>query len=190
MQHPLRHFVFVLAAATAATAPGIAAQAPQASFAVTYGAGGSNLISSKRFWLEGGGAEFATSTFHGLGVGVSVVGLHTANSGSGVPVNFVVTTFGPRYSWSHHHVVLFAQGLIGQANGFSGLYPDLPSPSRSAESLAIQTGGGMDFGISQHFSLRVFQADWMRTQFPNSSMNVQNNLRMAAGIVFHTKTPR
>ena len=197
MQHRLRHLVLVLAGATAAIAPSIAAQelhqasSNTVSFAVTYSAGGSNLISSNRFWLEGGGAEFATSTFHGIAVGVSVVGLHTADSGGGIPVNLVITTFGPRYSWSlRHHVVLFAQGLVGEANGFRGFYPALPSSSSSASSLAIQTGGGMDLGISQHLSLRILQADWLRTQLPNSSTNVQNNLRMAAGIVFHTKSRR
>jgi hypothetical protein len=45
-------------------------------------------------------------------------------------------------------------------------------------------GGGVDIGLSPHFALRVFQADWLRTQFPNADTNVQNNFRVAAGIVF------
>ena len=193
MQHRLRYLV-VLAAAIA---PTMAAQAPpqaspsNLSFALTYSAGGSNLVSSNHFWLQGGGAEFATSSFHGIGAAVSVVGLHSGDSGNGVPVNLVITTFGPRYSRNlRHHVVLFAQGLVGVANGFGGLYPALPSPDSSAKSLAIQTGGGMDLGLSPHLSLRVFQADWLRTQLPNSGTDVQNNLRVATGIVFHTRGRR
>jgi len=32
----------------------------------------------------------------------------------------------------------------------------------------------------------VIQADWLRTQLPNSTTNVQNDLHLGAGIVFHT----
>jgi hypothetical protein len=33
------------------------------------------------------------------------------------------------------------------------------------------------------------EADWLRTQMPNSSDNVQNNLRLGAGLVWHFKKP-
>ena len=201
MPNILRPIAFVLAGLAVATASLAAAQSAVAansnssvSFAVTYSASGSNLVSSNRFWLEGGGAELATSTFHGLGVAASVVGLHTPNSGTGIPVNLVVTTFGPRYSWIAHRksasrsIVLFAQGLAGEADGFRGLYPALLVPNTSSNSLAIQVGGGIDLGLTHHLSLRLLQADWLRTQLPNSTTNVQNNLRLAAGIVFHTNS--
>ena len=201
MRSLLQHLVFILAGSALAAASSAAAQTASAtpsnngvSFAVTYSAGGSNLVSSNRFWLEGGGAELATSSWHGLGVAASVVGLHTSNSSDGVPINLVVTTFGPRYSLTLHHqsssrhIGLFAQGLVGEADGFHGLYPAPSMANTSANSLATQVGGGIDLGFSRHISLRLFQADWMRTQLPNSTTNIQNNLRLGAGIVFHTGT--
>jgi len=196
MPNILRPLAFVLAGLVAAASPGAAQSAAAAntdrgvSFAITYSESGSNLVSSNRFWLEGGGAELATSSWHGFGVAASVVGLHTSNSGSGVPVNLVVTTFGPRYSWSPHHsrTVLFAQGLVGEVDGFDGLYPRTPAADTSTSRLATQVGGGIDLGFRRHFSLRLLQADWLRTQLPNAGTNVQNNFRLGAGIVFHTNS--
>jgi hypothetical protein len=46
-------------------------------------------------------------------------------------------------------------------------------------SFALQVGGSVDIGLSRHFALRVFQADWLRAQFPNADTNVQNNFRVA-----------
>ena len=52
-------------------------------------------------------------------------------------------------------------------------------------SLAAVIGGGVDISLSHHLGLRVVQVDYVRTQFPNSLENVQNNLRIGAGIIFH-----
>ena len=51
-------------------------------------------------------------------------------------------------------------------------------------SLALQVGGGVDLGLTRHFGIRVFQADWVRTQLPNGTTDVQNTLRLGAGVVF------
>jgi hypothetical protein len=47
----------------------------------------------------------------------------------------------------------------------------------------------MDLRISHHFSLRLFKADWLRTQLPNSTTDVQNDLLLGAGIVIHSTKP-
>lgn len=75
-----------------------------------------------------------------------------------------------------------------EADGFYGLYPAPGRALTSSNSFAVQTGGGVDVGISRHLAVRLFQADWLRTQLPNSTTNVQNNLRLAAGIVFRTSS--
>jgi len=31
--------------------------------------------------------------------------------------------------------------------------------------------------------MRLFEADWLRTELPNTGSNVQNNLQIGAGIV-------
>ena len=158
-------------------------------FALTYSATQANIVGGgNHFWLNGGTAELAARVYGGLGVVANVTGLHQADTGLGVPLNLVITTFGPRYTWvpAHHAVAIFGQGLIGEANGFKGLYPDPLGPTPSSNSLAVQVGGGVDVGLSRHISLRVLQADWLRTQLPNSTTNVQNDLHLGAGIVFHS----
>ena len=40
--------------------------------------------------------------------------------------------------------------------------------------------------LSPHITLRAAQVGWLRTQLPNAGSNVQNDLRVGAGIVFHT----
>ena len=44
--------------------------------------------------------------------------------------------------------------------------------------------GGMNVPLSGHLAVRAFEADWLRTQLPNATTNVQNNLRLGAGLVF------
>jgi hypothetical protein len=50
-------------------------------------------------------------------------------------------------------------------------------------SFGLEVGGGVDIGLSRHFAVRAIQADWLRTQFPNSTTNIQNSFRLGAGIV-------
>jgi hypothetical protein len=50
-------------------------------------------------------------------------------------------------------------------------------------SFALQVGGGVDMRIAHRFAVRAIQADWIRTQFPNGVTNVQNTLRLGAGVV-------
>jgi hypothetical protein len=97
----------------------------------------------------------------------------------------VTTTFGPRYRWSpaHHRYSIFGHALVGEANGFHSVFPDVSSATDSADSLAVQIGG-LDFEIKRHFSLRPCEADWLRTQLPNAETNVQNNTRLIAGAIF------
>jgi peptidoglycan-associated lipoprotein len=155
--------------------------------AFTYDTQGSNLTTTSRFWLQGGAAEVNARVFHGLGFTASGMGLHVGTTTGGVPVNLVIVTFGPSYVYSRpfhsHSVDLFAHGLIGEADGFSGLYPAAGAPLTSSNSLAAQAGGGVDIGLSRHLALRLVQADYVRTQLPNSFSNVQNSLRLGVGIV-------
>jgi hypothetical protein len=38
----------------------------------------------------------------------------------------------------------------------------------------------------RHLSVRLIEVNWLRTQLPNSTTNIQNDLELGAGIVFHT----
>lgn len=177
----------------------VAAQAQQQStlpagrldFAVTYNAAYAGVApGNQQFWLNGGSAELTGQLYRGLDVAANVTGLHTASTGAGVPLNLVTTTFGPRYTWTHHStsqrtVSIFCEGLIGEAHGFDSLFPGTSRSDTSSLSLAAQAGGGVDVGISRHISVRAAQISWLRTQFPNTTTNVQNDLLLGAGIVFH-----
>jgi peptidoglycan-associated lipoprotein len=112
-----------------------------------------------------------------------VLGLHAANSGGGVPVNLVVATFGPSYRYSRRRAGFFAHGLVGEADGFSGVYPQAGGSTSSANSLAVQAGVGVDIGVMRHLAVRVVQANYLRTQLPNSQSNIQNSLRLGVGVV-------
>lgn len=159
------------------------------ALALTYDEQGSNLTTANRFWLQGGAAELNVRLYRGLGATVSVLGLHAGSTAGGAPVNVITEAFGPSYTLTlpsrSHNVSLFARGLFGEANGFHGVYPGQGAPMSSSSSLAAVAGGGVDIRLSHHLGLRLVQADWVRTQLPNSLTNVQNNLRLGAGIILH-----
>jgi opacity protein-like surface antigen len=96
----------------------------------------------------------------------------------------VTTSFGPRYRWrSAGKISPYGQALLGIANGFDSVFPDPAGAQDSASSLALQLGGGVDYRVSDHFAVRALDAGWLRTQLPNSVSNVQNTLRLGAGVV-------
>src|ERR1700758_5382223 len=144
---------------------------PRVEVAIAYDSLLSNVVRSNRFWMQGGSIQVAGEFWHGLGVEADISGLHTQNANNtGVGLDMVTTTFGPRYRWSpaHHRYSIFGHALVGEANGFHSVFPDVSSATDSADSLAVQIGGGLDFEIKRHFSLRPCEADWLRTQLPNA----------------------
>jgi hypothetical protein len=117
---------------------------------------------------------------------------HTGAAGnSSLGLSLITATFGPRYTLNlrsnspgkkSFHV--FGQTLIGPAWGFDSYFPSSSGAVTQDTSFALQIGGGLDIGVSRHIAIRAFQGDWLRTQFPNGTTNVQNSLRLGAGIVF------
>lgn len=147
----------------------------------------SNTIGGQSFWMAGGSVELAGEFFHGLGMVADVCGTHTSDiSSSGVGLDLVTATFGPRYTLRtpERKYEFFGQALLGEANGFNGVFPAAGGAQDSAYSMAIQAGGGMNIKLSQHVALRVLEVNWLRTQLPNSTSTVQNNVRLGAGVVF------
>jgi hypothetical protein len=98
----------------------------------------------------------------------------------------VTATFGPRYTWSSslRHYSIFGQALAGEANAFHSVFPAREGALDSTNSLALQVGGGVNLPVTRHISIRALQVDWLHTQLPNNSGNVQNNLRMGAGLIY------
>jgi hypothetical protein len=163
-----------------------AQQAHRLDLAITYvGEHSLKANTSENFWMQGGSIELGANLWRGWGMAADLTGTHAGSIGSsGIPLSLVTTTFGPRYRWhSDRRLSLYGQGLIGEANGFHSLFPATASSQPDANSFAAQSGGGIDYKVSDRLALRVLDAAWVRTQLPNGSDNIQNSLRLGAGIV-------
>jgi hypothetical protein len=160
--------------------------------AVTYTEQYSNLVATPTFWQPGGSVELSAQVYRGLGLAANISGNTVPNAAnSGIGLSIVSADFGPRYTYykpigAEHKrtIAVFGQGLIGQAWGFNSYFPMASGARSDYISFALQVGGGVDIGVSRHFAIRAFQADWFRTEFPNADTNVQNNFRVTAGVVF------
>ena len=159
--------------------------------AVVYNPLIANVVSGNSFWMQGGSVQVHGQFWHGLGVVADVSGLHTASTSgsSGVGLDLVTATFGPRYTWSpaHRRYAVFGQALGGEANGMNSVFPNPAGANESANSLALYVGGGVTLRLKGRLALRAFQSDWLRTQLPNATTNVQNNLRVGAGLMYRFK---
>ncbi|MEO6923373.1 MAG: hypothetical protein ABI142_06060 [Bryocella sp.] len=161
--------------------------------AITFAAERSSHVSGNDLWLEGGAIELHKNIYRHLGFAASVTGGTTTSSTPQVaPFSFVTTVFGPTYTMStkSERYSVFAEGLVGESNGFHSLFTIGSGPTgsgvgttSSTNSFAVQAGGGVDVRLTHHFAIRVAQVDYVRTQFPNGSTDVQNVLKVAGGVV-------
>jgi len=158
--------------------------------AVLYNPLLTNVVSANRFTMQGGTVQVQEQFYRGWGAVADVSLLHTSSSGNGgAGLDLVTSTFGPRYSWgpSHGRFLFYGQGTMGEANGVNSVFPGLPAAGATANSIAFQAGGGISIALRPHLLLRALDAEWLRTQLPNSSTNVQNSLRIGAGIAFRSR---
>ncbi len=167
--------------------PLLAQDASALEVAVTYNATRGGSVPGSNFWMQGGSIQLQTRFYRGLGVVAEVAGAHIANiQSSGVNLDMVTVTYGPRYNWTpaHSRYELFGQVLAGEVNGFNSVFPTPNGATDSSNSLALKMGGGMNIALSPRIALRAIEANWLRTQLPNATTNVQNNLSLGAGLVF------
>lgn len=197
-QMPLMRAVWVnffwvgacLAIGTAAWGQGALQVKPGVSsldVAVTYDTMLGNVAAGTNFWMQGGGIQVHGQFWRGLGAVADVAGLHSGNiNNSGIGLNLVTATFGPRYTWSlaHTRFSVFGQALVGEGFGVNSTFPATSSAATEANSLATQLGGGVNLSLSHRLALRVIEASWVRSQIPNATDDVQNSMRLGAGIVF------
>ncbi len=139
----------------------------------------------QNFWMQGGSMELGVDAWRGWGIAVDVTGGHGGSIGSsGVPVSVVTVAFGPRYRfYEGRRVSAYAQGLIGEADGFSSVFPTAAGAQVEANGFAAEVGGGADYSISRRLAVRVVEAMWVRTQLPNGGDNSQDDVRVSAGVV-------
>jgi hypothetical protein len=120
---------------------------------------------------------------------------------------------GPRFYYRRHGLSPFGQVLFGGAfrhvstevTALTSIdTPNLPvvSPSNlfpgplavvtarlanTENAFSMKVGGGLDYRLSRHFSLRPVEVDYVLTRFPNLSTGVRENqssIAASAGIIF------
>jgi hypothetical protein len=110
-------------------------------------------------------------------------GISADFSGGGYASLFGVNTkvypylLGPTARFPKHtkmtpfgHVLIGGAHLTASSLGLSG----------SANSFSWAMGGGLDVYVNPRFSVRLAEADWLRTQFADST---QSNFRCTGGVV-------
>lgn len=170
---------------------------PSIDLAVTYAPERTQLAPGNCgcFWLQGGGADAGLMLWRGFGIAASLTGDHISNYAPGFDLNKVAYMGGPRCTytgWTREHgsvkrlhVQIFGQGLFGDVHAFDGAFPSSTGLRATADSFAIQTGGGIGVLFSRRLGVRLLEADYIRTELPNSYSNTQNDLRLAVGLSYH-----
>jgi hypothetical protein len=179
--------------ATGAAVAQVVQSAP-IDLAVTYDVLHTDHLTAQDFWMQGGAVELGARLYRGLSVAARVEGLHAgANSANGEPLSLVTAVVGPRFTvrMRSQRYAIFGEALVGESSGFHSLFSEGSGPlgsanagtTASANALAVDVGGGLDVRLNHHFAMRAFRASYLRTQFPNTTTNVQNSLSISAGIV-------
>ncbi len=170
---------------------GVAAQAQEERKTIDVFAGYSYVRANpatsgaNSFSLNGGSASIAYN-FSGWLSGVADLGgYHNTNIlGSGVDGTLSTYLFGPRVSYHRlGRVTPFGEVLFGVAHTGASLL----ATSNSQNAFAMTVGGGLDYRLNSHFSIRPAKVDYLLTRFTelnNSNARSQNNLRVSTGIVF------
>jgi outer membrane immunogenic protein len=191
----------VLLAVALACGPALLAQQAMrprsVDLAVTYSAERAKIasIDCGCFWLQGGSVSGSVPLFRGLSVAANFTAEHASNITPGVDLGTLAVMAGPRYTlntrrWTDRwlgykrEVSLFGEGLFGFAHGFDGSFPVTSGIETSANTFSLQLGGGLNIGLSKHFGLRALEVDFVRTNFPNTLGDAQNDLRLAFGITY------
>ena len=144
------------------------------------------------FWLQGGGVDVAVPFYRGLSLAGSFEGGHASNIKPGVNLSKISYLAGPRYTFSGRsgamsRLQVYGEGLFGGTHAFDGLFPVAGGVNSSANSYAMQFGGGLDVVAHNGFGVRVFEVDYVRTALANNGTNTQNDLRLAFGLSYHFK---
>jgi hypothetical protein len=146
------------------------------------------------FWLQGGGADAAFTWWKGFGVAAGVTGGMVSSYAPGVDFSKISYMGGPRYTYTvwkgeptlrRPRLQIFGDGLFGAVHAFSGAFPTAAAITTTANSFALETGGGLNFFFSRSISVRLLEVDYVRTQLANGYAGTQNDLRLAFGVSYH-----
>lgn len=135
------------------------------------------------FHLHGGNANVAYNWKSWLG-GVADFGGYTNGNilSSGASGTFSTYLFGPRVSYRHYsRITPFGQVLFGAAHANAAAF----GTTNTQNAFAMTAGGGVDYKVFDHFSIRPFQTDYLLTRFRENTLGTrnQNNFRVSTGFV-------
>ncbi|HXU17961.1 MAG TPA: OmpA family protein [Terriglobales bacterium] len=138
------------------------------------------------FTAHGGfvGVQYNLSSRLGL---AGQVGTVHASKISLLGQNLLLTTFlaGPRISVPGRRITPFGEFMLGGAYAGDSYFPGSSSGSSTASTFAYSAGGGLDFNMSDRMAIRLFDASFLHTSFPNAANGSQRQLQINAGIVMH-----
>jgi opacity protein-like surface antigen len=148
---------------------------------------GNVIVSNQGISLNGGRGSLTYNYNRWFGLVFDLGAYHQGSvAGNGRTLTVMTYLFGPRVSWrKNEKVTPFGQLLLGGGHAGGTLYTSETSPLGAQNSFAMTLGGGVDWKLHPSISVRLFQAEYLRTQFANGSNNQQNNFRLSAGVVFH-----
>lgn len=170
-------------------------QAPKVELAGAYSYLRLNL-EGPNGWTEGLQTNGGTgSVALSLTKSFSVVGeigdyeTSTVRSAGGASMTFVSYLFGPRYSIRKSDVLTpYFQTLFG---GVKGSNPFLVTNNNLSgvihtdqNAFAWTVGGGLDAAVTRHIAVRVVQAEYFLTKWPDGVNNRQSSFRIETGLVF------
>lgn len=179
---------WLICATAAAQSSAVAGDPHPVNIALMYSGLRGNGTGTGSFWMNGGAFQVDGQVWRALGIAGDLTGEHAGNINSTGPgLNLITVSAGPRVTVRRHAAAIYGQTLFGAARGFDGLFPSVGGTETKAGSLALQAGGGMTLDFRGRIGVRVFEVDWLRTQLPNSTTGIQNNLRIAAGVVFRIR---
>ncbi len=140
---------------------------------------------NQKFNLNGGYAAVDVKYKFWLSFTGEFTGTH-ANQISALGQNLTLMTYtaGPRVTFRRRRTVPFAQVLVGGAHGSNSYFPTATSYTTSANTFALQAGGGIDFELSHRFAVRAIEAQYLHTGFNNGVNTSQNQLMLGAGLMF------
>ena len=129
---------------------------------------------------NGGGGQLEYNANNWLGVVGDLGGYGATSTTNGALVGGAFTyLLGPRVNFRHGKISPFAQTLLGGVRTTDGIGVSGPE-----NNFAMTAGGGIDFKVSRHVSVRPIQAEYFMTKIPDGLNNRQDNLRLGAGVVF------
>jgi outer membrane immunogenic protein len=148
------------------------------------------VVSGTQFNMNGGSGSFAYNLTNWFGL-VADLGITHSGTVATQPFSLTITTyeFGPRVSWRNHtKLTPYGQVLIGGGRATGTLYTNSLgsglAPLGQSNDFNFTAGGGVDWKINHGFSVRLAQAEYLHTQFPNAHNNTQSNFRLSTGVVF------